>query len=193
IPAHEETAVNGRWVPAPGRELFETLGEKLGGLPLVAEDLGVITPDVTELRKTFGLPGMKVLQFAWDSGAGNPFLPHNHERDSIVYTGTHDNNTTLGWWREEIGDEARGYLSAYVGHEILDPPWELLRLAYASVGAVAVAPMQDLLRLGPEARMNTPAAAAGNWSWRLCEGQLEEELARRLRESAGRYGRLPGA
>lgn len=192
IPAGEETAVNGRWVEAPGHELFETLVERIRPLPVVAENLGVITENVEELRKRFGFPGMRVLQFAWDSGPDNTFLPHNHTPDSVVYTGTHDNNTTAGWFEQEAGAEAASYIRAYAGRELGPIHEELIRLAYGSCGVAAVVPLQDWLGLGPEARMNTPGRAAGNWSWRVRRDQLDGDLGSRMRELARIFGRVPG-
>ena len=189
---YDAPATEGRWVPGPGDGFFAALEEALGDLPLVAEDLGVITPEVTALRQRFGMPGMKVLQFAFGGGADNPFLPHNQRPDYIVYTGTHDNNTTLGWWREEIPEEVRERVRDYLGHPGEAMPWPLIRTALASVAQVAVIPMQDLLGLGAEARMNTPATVEGNWGWRL-KGweQVPGGLAASLRRVNELYGRLP--
>jgi 4-alpha-glucanotransferase len=167
IPAHEEDARKGSWEPGPGKPLFEALRAELGGLPFWAEDLGEITPDVQALREEFGLPGMKVLQFAFGRDADHPFLPHNFNgRDWIAYTGTHDNDTALGWYANT--DEAvRDRFRMYTGRDGGDPAWSLLREAWASTAATAVAPMQDFMKLGSAARMNTPGVAAGNWGWRL--------------------------
>lgn len=189
IPASEPTAEHGTWGDAPGHELFSTLRERMGDLPLVAEDLGLITPDVIELRKAFGFPGMRVLQFAWGSGAENPFLPHHHEVDTVAYTGTHDNNTTVGWYTEETTPESREHLDDYIGHPAGPIHLELLRMAYASPAMVAIAPMQDLLGLDSFARMNTPGQAAGNWAWRLRDDQLSGDLAERLKQWVELYGR----
>lgn len=194
IPVSSETATDGEWVESPGREFFRAVKQELGELPVVAEDLGVITPEVQALREEFGLPGMKVLQFGFgldgngQLDAGNPFLPHNHERDYVVYTGTHDNDTTAGWYArrsEAERDVIRRYL-ARGDHEV---PWELVRQAFASPARRAVLPMQDLLGLGSEARMNTPSTVGGNWSWRVSARQLTDELAGRLRELGQLYGR----
>src|SRR5690606_2210693 len=138
--------------------------------PIIAEDLGVITPPVRALRDDFGLPGMKVLQFAWGGRGGeNSFLPHNHVENCIVYTGTHDNNTTVGWWNspEEADQQVKHHLGSYINYIVDEPHWALIRLALSSVANTCVFPMQDLLGLGAEARMNTPGQPAGNWTWRL--------------------------
>ena len=188
IDAREETAVNGHWVPGPGAAFFEALRDALGDLPLVAEDLGVITPEVTALRERFGLPGMKILQFAFDGNAGNPYLPHNHEPLSVVYTGTHDNNTTLGWYDEQP-DGQRHHLYHYFGHPADPMPWLLIRAALASVARLAVVPLQDVLGLDAAHRMNTPGVTEGNWRWRFDWEQLHEEHTQRLRDMVGLYGR----
>jgi 4-alpha-glucanotransferase len=190
VPAGEATAERGRWVKGPGAGLLKALESELGGLPLIAEDLGVITPPVERLRDRFGLPGMKVLHFAFDGRSRNPFLPHNYSPSCVVYTGTHDNDTTLGWYQKEsekVRDRVRRYL-ARDGHDI---SWDLVRLAYASVAAMAVVPLQDLLKLGSEARMNYPSRAQGNWQWRFGATQLSGEVSGRLRELALLYGRCP--
>jgi 4-alpha-glucanotransferase len=179
IPAKEKTAVKGEWVKAPGLALFQTLETALGPLPLVAEDLGLITPEVDALRLALGLPGMKVLQFGFGDKGAHIHLPHRHTPATVAYTGTHDNNTTLGWWKS-VGAVERGGVEAYVGPVNGDPVWPLIRAVEASVAQMAVVPAQDLLDLGAEARMNTPAVAAGNWSWRAPESGWPPELAARL-------------
>lgn len=166
IPGERQDGREGEWRLAPGVALLQTLREQLGGLPFVAEDLGLITPEVHALRERFGLPGMKILQFAFDGSADNPYLPANHEPDSVVYTGTHDNDTTLGWF-QKIPEQVRSNLCAYVDIDSDDMPWPLIRLALSSKALLAVIPMQDLLSLGSEARLNTPATIEGNWQWRL--------------------------
>ncbi len=190
IPAHAETAVQGRWVKAPGDALFKTLRQAFDPLPLVAEDLGVITPPVEAMRRRYGLPGMKILQFAFDGSTDNPYLPHNHEENSVVYTGTHDNNTTLGWF-DELPAESRGYVEEYLGHSREEMPWPLIRAACESVARLAIMPMQDVLMLGSEHRMNLPGTVRGNWSWRLDWGQVPEDLPARLRHLVKLYGRCP--
>ncbi len=189
VPAGEETAVNGRWVEGPGAELFEALFNALGEVPIIAEDLGVITPEVEALRDRFGFPGMKVLQFAFDGDAANPYLPHNYERNCVVYTGTHDNDTTRGWF-ESTSERERAFCLSYLGYTPDDIAWALMRLAASSVAALAVFPVQDVLGLGSEARMNMPSRATGNWAWRLRENQLTADHVDRLAELAETYGRM---
>jgi len=195
IPADCPTAMEGEWVKAPGDALLTALRETFGSLPVVAEDLGIITEEVTALRQKHGLPGMCILQFAFDGSADNPYLPHNHTPDSVVYTGTHDNDTTLGWW-QSLDEVARGkvheYLDGESTHEHTAMPWRLVCVALESVAQLAVIPLQDVLALGTEARMNTPGTTEGNWVWRYAEGQFSDEHAAQLREAVQRYGRLPG-
>lgn len=188
IDAASETAVEGHWVTGPGDAFFKALQSAFVGLPLVAEDLGLITPEVTALRERFGLPGMVVLQFAFDGAADNPYLPHNHERLSVVYTGTHDNNTSLGWY-QELSDEQRAYLYRYSGGSSDPMPWLLIRTALASVARIAVLPMQDVLGLDGAHRMNVPGVTEGNWGWRFEWEQLNEDDSRRFRELIALYGR----
>jgi 4-alpha-glucanotransferase len=167
-------------VTTPGREVLTALVETAGPGRLVAEDLGVITPEVDALRTTFGLPGMKVLQFAFDGSADNPYLPERHGEQSVVYTGTHDNDTTVGWW-DSVDETTR----ADVRRHLLDPdepmPWALVRLAFASTARLSVVPAQDLLALGSEARMNTPGTDEGNWAWQAPAGRFDTDLAARVR------------
>ena len=197
VPAGERTAERGRWVKVPGVQLFEALQKERGALPIIAEDLGVITPEVDELRRKFGFPGMRILQFAFDSreagrlDAGNRFLPHNHSRNSVVYTGTHDNDTTRGWWAARTQEE-RGYLERYCTATDPEIEWRLIRMAMSSVCGSAIVPLQDVLGLGPETRMNTPGTSSGqNWSWRADESCFPEEAAVRLRSLSQTYGRGP--
>jgi 4-alpha-glucanotransferase len=186
IPAEDDTAVNGRWVEGPGKVLFESLRSSLGELPLIAEDLGDITPEVVKLRETLGLPGMKVLQFGF-SHPENHFLPHNYEGGNwVAYTGTHDNDTTAGWWRN-ADDDTRRFARRYLGKEYVEAR-DLVRLAYSSTARWAVIPMQDLLGLGSETRMNTPGTVEGNWRWRMERG-ASPALAARSREMSEVYGR----
>ncbi len=189
IPAEAETAVDGRWVEAPGGELFEHFRSRFDPLPLVAEDLGLITPEVDSLRHRFGLPGMKILQFAFDGGPENPYLPHNHERDYVVYTGTHDNNTTVGWF-DSLSDEQQERVREYLGYPREPQPWPLIRAALASVSEMCVLPMQDLLALDNRHRMNVPGVTEGNWGWRFEWSMVDEGLAQRLRDMLATYGRL---
>ncbi len=172
IPASEPTAIKGRWVEGPGAPLFQAIKAALGDLPIIAEDLGVITPAVEKLRDDFGLPGMKVLHFAWSDPA-NPFLPHNHPVYCIVYTGTHDNNTTRGWWENEVDERTRAFVKDYLGQDIQDIVWTLARVGMRSAAADFVMPMQDVLGLGSGARMNTPGVSTGNWTWRIQERDLD--------------------
>lgn len=171
IKADEETAIAGHWVPGPGAELFEAIGTALGPLNIIAEDLGVITPDVTALRQQFKYPGMRILQFAFGSDSDNAYLPHNHSADSVVYTGTHDNDTTQGWW-SQIGEAERQHVRDYLACSGEDIHWSLIRSACASVADTAIHPMQDVLGLGTEARMNFPGKAEGYWRWRFDWAQL---------------------
>jgi 4-alpha-glucanotransferase len=190
IPAGERTAQNGRWLLGPGRALFDALHEALGDLPLVAEDLGFITPDVHELRAHLGFPGMRVLQFAFD-GSDNEHLPHRHPPDTVVYTGTHDNDTTKGWF-DSLDDERRRKVQEHVGAGERGIEWDMIRAAYRSPAKLAVVPMQDVLGLDTAARMNTPGQADNNWEWRAPEGAFEPEVASRLAELAKECDRLPG-
>jgi 4-alpha-glucanotransferase len=191
VPAGEETAVKGRWVPGPADELFARLRADLGGLPFIAEDLGEITPDVYALRDAVGLPGMKVLQFAFDKPT-NPFLPHNYSANCIAYTGTHDNDTTRGWYATAPEHERELY-RRYVARDGSDVAWDLIRLAWSSVADLAIAPLQDVLDLGTEARMNMPGVATGNWRWRVPPGQPDDWALGRLTEMTEVYGRVPAA
>ncbi|MGP8252181.1 MAG: 4-alpha-glucanotransferase [Terracidiphilus sp.] len=179
IPAAEETAVNGEWVKGPGEALFKALEGALGPLPLVAEDLGMITPEVDALRRATGMSGMKVMQFGFSSKGAHPHLPHRYTPGTVAYTGTHDNDTTLGWFWTASKTE-RAAVEAYVGPAGANPVWALIRAAQASVARMVVIPAQDLLELGSEARMNTPSVPAGNWSWRAPAGSWSAEIAVRL-------------
>ena len=179
IPAEEKTAVKGEWIKAPGLELFRALEAALGPLPLVAEDLGLITPEVEALRLELGMPGMKVLQFGFADKGAHTHLPHRFTPDTVVYTGTHDNDTTQGWWNT-LGKKERAAVETLLGPVGDRPAWPLIRAEQASAAAMAIVPAQDLLELGSEARMNTPAVPAGNWSWRAPEKCWTEELAERL-------------
>jgi 4-alpha-glucanotransferase len=189
VPTGEKTAKKGTWVDGPRAKLFDRLKADLRGLPIVAEDLGLITPDVHELRAQFALPGMRVLQFML-GGPDNPYWPFNYEPDTVAYTGTHDNDTTVGWWNSLDPDEQKK-VTDYVGHDVTEPHWELIRLAWASVAVLAIAPLQDVLGLGGEARMNTPGEAAGNWMWRFRPAQFGDGMIERLVEWTVRYNRVP--
>jgi 4-alpha-glucanotransferase len=199
VPAEHETAERGRWVEAPGRELFETLKRAHGGeLSIVAEDLGTITPDVHALRDEFGFPGMRVLQFAFGGDPHDTHLPHEYTPGTVAYTGTHDNDTVVGWFERRSREDAsegerreRDLCLKYLGTDGAEIHWDFIRAAQMSVAALAVAQLQDVLGLSSDARMNIPASAEGNWAWRLTEGALTDELAARLRETTAIYGRLP--
>jgi 4-alpha-glucanotransferase len=182
IPAEEETAVHGQWVKAPGQELFQRLRDVFGVLPFVAEDLGLITPAVDELRERFGMPGMRILQFGFSDRGGHIYLPHRYVPNTVVYTGTHDNNTTLGWWRNDVGEVERAHVQTYlqtIQHDD-DIVWAMMRAAARSVASVCIFPMQDVLHLGSEARMNTPSASDGNWAWRYDSNALHPDFATQL-------------
>jgi 4-alpha-glucanotransferase len=184
IPAEEETAINGEWVEAPGLELFQALERALGPLPLVAEDLGLITKEVDELRLRMEFPGMRVVQFGFSDKGAHIHLPHRWVPETVAYTGTHDNDTTLGWWAHASAAERKA-VQAYVGPtplrgNVTSPVWELIRAVESSVAQLAIVPAQDLLELDSEARMNTPAVPQGNWSWRAPEGAWNAELAAKL-------------
>ena len=188
IPATDVTAQNGTWVNTPGRELFASLKKKLGDLPIIAENLGVITPDVENLREEFGFPGMRVLQFAFGGDATNDHLPHNHTHETVVYTGTHDNDTTIGWF-ENLDSYQREYCLQYLAGDAGEINWDMIRAALASVADTAIIAMQDVLGLASDARMNLPASTTGNWNWRLQPSAFTEQLADRLRHLANLYGR----
>jgi len=198
VPAGHETAERGQWVEAPGRELFGALKEALGGdPPIIAEDLGTITPDVHRLRDEFGFPGMRVLQFAFGGDPHDTHLPHEYTRTSVAYTGTHDNDTAVGWFRQRSREDAgrderreRENCLKYLATDGREINWDFVRAVQMSVADLAVAQLQDVLGLGSEARMNTPASAEGNWAWRFLEGALTEELGGRLRGMTATYGRL---
>ncbi|HVF57262.1 MAG TPA: 4-alpha-glucanotransferase, partial [Pyrinomonadaceae bacterium] len=199
IPGGDKTAERGRWVPAPGRELFAAIKRALGDLPIIAEDLGVITPDVESLRDDFGFPGMRILQFAFGGDTKNNDLPHNYHRNVVVYTGTHDNDTTVGWFNSAAGggstrdaaqiERERKFCTDYLdtgGEEI---HWAFIRAVEASVANTAIVPLQDVLGLGTQARMNLPATTSGNWDWRYAAGALTDEVGARLLELTKLYGR----
>jgi 4-alpha-glucanotransferase len=192
VPATESTAIIGKWVEVPVEDFFTQLLKRFPYLPIIAEDLGTITPDVREIIHRFDLPGMKVLLFAFgDDLATNPYVPHNVVRNSVIYTGTHDNNTARGWFEREAGPEVKERLFAYLGRQISvdEVHWELTRLAMMSVANLAIIPMQDVLGLGEEARMNRPAGGTRNWEWRLQPEQLTPEIAEKLRQMTVNYGR----
>jgi 4-alpha-glucanotransferase len=188
VPYGNPTAEIGEWRPGPGPQFLVALQKALGDLPIIAEDLGLITPDVIELRDRFDLPGMRIFQFGFGSPQ-DPFLPHNYVRNCVAYTGTHDNDTILGWYKAAPKSEqelARRYLNATARNL----PWAMIRALWASAASTVVAPMQDLLGLGPEARMNFPGKPAGNWTWRVLDDQLTDELQAKLLEYNSIYARL---
>ncbi len=188
VPASAKTAIRGSWVPGPGARFFDAVNNALGALPFIAEDLGVITPEVEALRDRYNLPGMKILQFAFDSDAANPYLPHNHLPNCVVYTGTHDNDTTRGWFNA-LPAKTIHRMYDYLGLSGTEPVQDLIRTALMSGAQTAIIPLQDLLELPTEARMNQPGIALGNWSWRYQTGQLTHKLADKYAGLVKRYGR----
>jgi len=190
IPASCPTAEEGRWVKAPGEALFNTFHDHFDPLPIIAEDLGIITAEVEALRQQFQLPGMKILQFAFEGGASNPYLPHNHPINSVVYTGTHDNDTTLGWF-QSAPEALQQNINDYLGHPQEAMPWPLIRATLASVSQLAILPVQDILGLGSEDRMNLPGIdSSDNWTWRYQQGSLNDELAAHCLHLNQLYGRV---
>lgn len=188
VPGKEKTAENGEWVNAPGKELFGALKNEFGDLPMMAEDLGVITPEVEELRDSNDFPGMKILQYAFDGDPKNNFLPHNYIKNCVVYTGTHDNDTSLGWFRSANAG-ARNFCKKYLKTDGEQISWDFIRAAFSSVADTAIVPLQDVLGLGGEARMNLPATVSGNWNWRFREGDISGETIAILREMTQIFGR----
>jgi 4-alpha-glucanotransferase len=181
VPGTAETAINGRWVKAPGVELFNAVRAKFGDLAIIAEDLGVITKEVEALRDGFNLPGMKILQFAFYAESTDPFLPHNYTTNCVVYTGTHDNDTTLGWWSAEP-EKVRAKVKAYLGVTGKDIVWDFIRAGWQSKAVMALAPLQDLLELPTQKRMNLPGTLGGtNWAWRYSSADLTPALAAKLK------------
>jgi 4-alpha-glucanotransferase len=200
VPGTDTTAINGRWVPGPGAKLFEAVQKALGTLHIIAEDLGMITPEVEALREQLGFPGMRVLQFNFGSDPkSDHYRPHNYPRNCVVYTGTHDNNTTIGWFRgEDVKDSTQSkeereketqLALKYMGTDGHEINWDFIRLALMSVADTAIIPMQDILGLGSEARMNIPGTTEGNWCWRFIPDMLTEEIKHRLKELTALYGR----
>lgn len=190
IPASEATAVKGKWSLGPGEVFFDAVMEKFEALPIVAEDLGFITKEVYALRDKYNFPGMKVLHFAFEPGCKpNSYQPHAYSMNSVIYTGTHDNNTTLGWWNE-ISDEIRNCVHAYVG-PVTDPPRDLMRLGMMSVAHTVISPLQDVLAYGADTRMNSPGVQAGNWTWRFHRDAITDEIRFILGDMTYRYDRWP--
>jgi 4-alpha-glucanotransferase len=190
IPATEPTAINGRWVNGPGDELFNKIRQELGGLPFFAEDLGFITPDVVALRDRHDIPGIAVLQFAFGDVGAHAYLPHRVGEHCVIYSGTHDNDTSLGWWRA-LGEQERAAVAALIGCSEDGPSWGLIRLALSSPAAFSIVPLQDVLGLGSEARLNTPSTTIGNYHWRYAAGDLRAEFAEKLKALAEVTDRLP--
>jgi 4-alpha-glucanotransferase len=200
VPGSDATAANGKWVKGPGAELFAVIQRELGDVPIIAENLGVITPEVEAIRHQFGFPGMAILQFGFGNDPQGPsFRPHNYVRDLVAYTGTHDNDTVIGWWMSSgAGDSIRTpedvkkeheFARAYLGFETEPINWVMIRAVLRSVANTAIVPMQDVLGLGSTARMNLPGSSSGNWRWRMRPGALTKTLAGRLREMNQMYDR----
>jgi len=188
IPASEETAVNGRWVPGPGANFLQKVKKEFGELAIIAEDLGEISPEVFKLRDQFNLPGMKILVFAFDSGENNIFLPHHYNENCVVYTGTHDNDTAVGWFKR-IGEGEKTFAQRYLKTSGEDIAWDLIRAAWSSRAVYAIAPLQDILSLDNSARMNYPGKPQGNWGWRFTDTAIDEILKQRLTDVNYLYGR----
>lgn len=191
VPGGASTAAGGTWVAGPGSAVFQAIHKALGNLPFIAEDLGVITPPVEAIRDELGLPGMKVLQFAWGDDAQNPYRPHSYHDNCVVYTGTHDNDTTVGWFAT-LPDGERQIVQTYIGADGHDIAWDFIRLAFTSVANTAIVPLQDVLSLGTDSRMNIPGHAGGNWGWRYREELLTDQRAAALQRLTAVTGRLFG-
>ena len=193
IPDHEKTAINGKWIKGPGKSFFTTMKKELKEMPIIAEDLGVITPSVEKMRDELGFPGMKILQFAFESDEKNPYLPHNYDQTNfIVYTGTHDNNTTLGWFMgNKLSDAARDRIRRYINNfDDNHISNELTRLAMSSIASLAIIPMQDILGFGEDCRMNRPGTQTGNWQWRCATRFINDEVSQHLLDMTTFYNRL---
>ena len=201
VPGGDPTAEHGSWVDVPGKELFAAMNRALGDLPMIAEDLGVITPDVVEIREVFGIPGMRILQYAFSGDAGNDYLPHNYIKNCVAYTGTHDNDTAVGWFKSLAGAGSKRsaktvsreleYCLKYLNTDGTEIHWDLIRAVWSSVADTAIIPLQDLLGLGNEARMNLPASTSGNWNWRFKKGAIKNKSVERLKQLTETYGREP--
>lgn len=189
VPGQAKTAEFGRWVPGPGKEFFQNIQRTLGDLPFIAEDLGVITPDVEDMRDSFNLPGMRILQFGFDSTPQDPFLPHNYPVNCVVYTGTHDNDTALGWYNR-VTEKDRAFYRSYMNRDGNDFSWDLIRGVWSSVAIFGLAPLQDFLNLGNEARMNYPGNPSGNWTWRMPKDALSLELEAKIKNLNYLYSRM---
>ena len=189
VPGNAKTAEIGRWVPGPGKDFFRSIRQSLGDLPIIAEDLGVITPDVVELRDKFDLPGMRIFQFAFDSDPEDPFLPHNYPENCVVYTGTHDNDTVRGWY-ERVPEKDKAFYRRYLDRDGSIVSWDMIRGVWSSVAVFGLAPMQDFLNLGNEARMNYPGNPSGNWMWRMSTNAQTPELQAKIKELNYLYSRM---
>jgi 4-alpha-glucanotransferase len=190
IPADAPNAINGKWVTGPGEKLFEAFIKAFPHLPIIAEDLGVITPDVIELREKFNLPGMRILQFAFAEGEGNYFLPHHYVPNCIAYTGTHDNDTILGWW-SNISDQEKAFAKHYLHSDGHDIQWDMMRAISSSVANIVIFPLQDVLGLSGEHRMNRPGLSTGSWEWRFSWDQVKPKHTQTLAEMTLEYARKP--
>ena len=189
IPYGDKTAEFGHWEKGPGYDLFDTLKKKMGKKPIIAEDLGLLTPSVIKLVKKCGYPGMKILEFAFDSGEDNDYLPHNYDKNCIVYTGTHDNDTTIGWF-STLRKKDKDYTKKYLGiKNAKNIAWDLIRLAQSSVADTCIIPMQDYLELGNDARINLPSTLGNNWVWRMSGEALTDVLADKIHDMTATYGR----
>lgn len=188
IPGDALTAEHGRWVTGPGKDIFVAIRQLIGELPIIAEDLGVITNDVAELRESLDLPGMKILQFGFEGGPEDPFLPHHYPENCVVYTGTHDNDTALGWYKR-VSEETRHFCRRYLASDGTDVSWDFIRACWSSVAVIAIAPMQDFLNLDNNSRMNYPGKPSGNWSWRIKTGAIRDDLSKRIDELNHLYSR----
>jgi 4-alpha-glucanotransferase len=188
VPFGSTTAVDGKWEKGPGADIFLAIKEMLGTLPILAEDLGLITPDVHALRDKFGFPSMKILEFAFDSHEGSSYIPHLLEKNSVVYTGTHDNDTVVGWFKKASAEDKALFME-YANTDDKNVAWEFIRLAFASVSDTAIVPMQDLLSLDSDSRMNTPSIASGNWQWRFKWEQVTPEIKAKLKRFTEIYQR----
>lgn len=189
VPGTAKTAEIGCWVPGPGKDFFRSILQSLGDLPIIAEDLGVITPDVEDMRDSFDLPGMKILQFGFDSTPEDPFLPHNYPVNCVVYTGTHDNDTVRGWYNR-VPEKDKAFYRSYLDRDGSNVNWDLIRAVWSSVAVFGLAPMQDFLDLGNEARMNYPGNPSGNWTWRMPQDSQSPELQAKIKELNYLYSRM---
>lgn len=190
VPADAPNAINGAWKQCPGEKLFDAFQDAFPQLPIIAEDLGLITPDVVQLRDKFKLPGMRILQFAFSDGEDNPYLPHNYQRNMVAYTGTHDNNTTIGWWKS-ASDKEKAFAQQYLGSDGKSIQWDMIRALSKSVADTVIYPMQDVLGLPGDHRMNLPGHPTGNWEWRFSWEQVKPEITQALAKMSADYDRIP--